>query len=66
MNVARSFLGELAAQSDARASITRATWAYSRTHQDQIVVNPIPEPSSLILFAAGAGLIGLLAKRKTA
>ncbi len=65
MNLARSFLGELSMQEELGFGTT-ATWAYSRTFQDQIIVNPIPEPSSLVLFAAGAGLIGLLAKRKNA
>jgi len=63
MNLARNFLGDLE-QHSALGLSTRATWAYSRRLQDQIVVNPIPEPSSLVLFTAGAGLIGLIAKRK--
>jgi hypothetical protein len=41
---------------------------YSRTHQDQLFTPPVPEPSALIVFGAGAILIGrsLLRRRANA
>ena len=66
MNLARNFLGELEAQSIAGFT-TDSTWAYHALRQDQIVVvNPIPEPSSILLFVGGAGLVAYAAKRKRA
>jgi Thioester domain len=65
MNLARNFLAELESQS-ITGFTTDATWAYHAMRQDQIVVNPIPEPSSILLFVGGAGLVAIAAKRKRA
>ena len=65
MNLARGFLGELGS-ADLGSFKTGATWAYSATRQDQLVSSPIPEPNSLLLFAAGASLIAFVARQKRA
>jgi len=66
MNLARGFLGELQSRGVDEFE-TSAIWAYHASRQDQlVVVNPIPEPSSLILFGAGAGLVAFAAARKRA
>ncbi len=63
MNLARGFLGELESR-DLDAFETSGSWARHASRQDQIVFNPIPEPSSLVLFAAGATLIAFAGTRK--
>ena len=65
MNLARDFLGELESRGLDEFE-TRATWARHASRQDQIVINPIPEPSSLILFLAGSSLVGYAVARKRA
>ncbi len=37
---------------------------YSRTHQDQLFTPPIPEPSAMIVFGAGALLVGRTLMRR--
>jgi len=63
MNLARGFLGELELRG-LDGFEASAIWAYHASRQDQIVVSPIPEPSSLFLFAAGASLVAFSASRK--
>lgn len=63
MNLARSFLGALEARGLDEFE-TPAAWVYHANFQDQLVSSPIPEPSSLILFGAGASLVAFAAKRK--
>jgi hypothetical protein len=65
MNLARNFLGELE-EASLSGFTTDATWAYHASRQDQIFVNPVPEPSSILLFVGGAGLVAYAAKRKRA
>lgn len=65
MNLARGFLGELESRGLDEFE-THATWARHASRQDQIVINPIPEPSSLILFLAGSSLVGFAVARKRA
>jgi hypothetical protein len=65
MSLARNFLGELE-NASMDGFTTDSIWAYNPTRQDQIFVNPIPEPSSILLFSAGAGLVAFAAKRKRA
>jgi hypothetical protein len=66
MNLARGFLGALESQG-VDGFATSAVWARHVSLQDQLVaVNPIPEPSSLLLLAAGAGLVAFAATRKRA
>lgn len=65
MNLARGFLGALGG-ADLEAYQTSALWATHGSRQDQVVFNPIPEPSSIALFAAGLGLIAYAGRRKVA
>lgn len=65
MNLARTFLGELQGATIAGFT-TDSVWAYHGTRQDQIFVNPVPEPSSILLFVGGAGLVAYAAKRRRA
>jgi hypothetical protein len=62
--LARSFLGELAA-ADLTGYFTSADWAKHTKYQDQLVfTNPIPEPSTVLMFALGAALVGVVTSRK--
>lgn len=63
MNLARGFLGALG-DADLAAFQTSAIWATHGSRQDQLVFNPIPEPSSIVLFAAGIGLVAYAGTRK--
>lgn len=65
MDLARGFLGALGS-ADLEAFQTSAIWATHGSRQDQIVFAPIPEPSSLVLFAAGIGLVAYAGTRKRA
>ncbi len=65
MNLARGFLGAVNG-ADLEAFQTSAIWARHGKRQDQLVFNPIPEPSSLLLFAAGIGLVAYAGARKRA
>jgi len=62
MNLARGFLGALGS-ADLDAFETSGMFAQHGSRQDQIVFNPIPEPSSLALFFTGAGLVALACTR---
>ena len=62
MNLPHDFLGVLGAPG-LDALETAAIWANIASHQDQLAVNPIPEPGSLFLFAAGASLVAFAAAR---
>jgi hypothetical protein len=66
MNLSRQFLGSLngANLDDYKTS---AVWAVSRTQQDQLFfgrVNPIPEPSTVLLYAFGAALVAFALRRQ--
>jgi hypothetical protein len=63
MNMARGFLGALNGANLA-AFETSALWARHGTRQDQVVFNPIPEPSSIALFAAGIGLVAFAGRKR--
>jgi hypothetical protein len=64
MGLARGFLGELSA-ADLASFATNASWAVNASRQDQLVfTNPIPEPSSILLFGFGGVLIAAAAARK--
>ena len=65
MNLARGFLGALGG-ADLAAFQTSAVWAQHGLRQDQLVSNPIPEPSSIALFAAGIGSVAYVGTRKRA
>jgi hypothetical protein len=65
MDLARGFLGAVG-DADLATFQTSAIWATHGSRQDQIVVNPIPEPSSFVLFAAGIGLVAYAGTRKRA
>ena len=65
MNLARGFLDALEIRGVDEFE-TSAVWAHHGSRQDQLVVNPIPEPSSLILFLTGASLVGFAAARTRA
>jgi len=65
MNLARGFLGALGG-ADLAAFETSALWARHGTRQDQVAFNPIPEPSSIALFAAGAALVAYAGRKKLA
>ncbi len=61
--LANGFLAELAG-ADLSAFATNARWAVSSSRQDQIVfTNPIPEPSSVVLFGFGAALVAAAINR---
>jgi hypothetical protein len=66
LSLASSFLGELAG-ADLSVFVTNAQWAVNARRQDQLVfTNPIPEPSSVLLFGVGAGVVALAVRRKRA
>ncbi len=68
MNLSRDMLGQLAG-ADLSKFDPDAIWAVSRTRQDQLFVgnvNPIPEPSTVALYAFGAVLVGFALRRKLA
>ena len=65
MNLARDFLGALGS-ADLDAFQTSAVWAQNASRQDQIVFNPIPEPSSFVLFFVGAGVVAFAGTRMRA
>jgi hypothetical protein len=64
LNLARGFLGALGS-ADLAAFETSALWARHGTYQDQVVMNPIPEPSSIALFVAGLGLVAFASRKRT-
>jgi hypothetical protein len=66
LSLANTFLGELAS-ADLSVFVTNADWAVNARRQDQLVfTNPIPEPSSVLLFGVGAGVVALAVRRKRA
>ena len=68
MNLSRDMLGQLNG-ADLSNYKPDAIWAVSRTRQDQLffsTVNPIPEPSTVALYAFGAVLVGFALRRKLA
>lgn len=68
MNLSRDMLGQLNG-ADLSSYTPDAIWAVSRTRQDQLffsTVNPIPEPSTVALYAFGAVLVGFSLRKKLA
>jgi len=68
MNLSREFLGQLSV-ADLANYQTSAIWAVSPTRQDQLFfghTNPIPEPSTLLLYAFGAALVAFSLRRQIA
>jgi len=68
MNLSREFLGQLGA-ADLANYQTSAIWAVSPTRQDQLFfghTSPIPEPSTVLLYAFGGALVALSLRRQIA
>ncbi len=68
MNLSRQFLGQLGG-ADLSSYETSAIWAVSGTQQDQLFfghTNPIPEPSTVLLYAFGAALVAFSLRRQVA
>jgi len=66
LSLSRSFLSQLNG-ADLSGYTTNAIWAVSRTQQDQLFfgrVNPIPEPSTVLLYAFGAALVAFSLRRQ--
>lgn len=65
LSLARSFLVDLS-QANLSSFVSSAQWAVHSRRQDQLVfTNPIPEPSSVLLFGLGAGVVALAVRRRT-